>query len=602
MAFTTGKQRITPNRGTDAYLIMWDQPDGWDRADSNGNFKRYNRLASIDSEDDETAYIHQPQASNLGIVRQGTTIDANYFDQSPIASKQGDGPGTVTGDLSMNVSGNGTAQILRNVLQVQTPAMERKGSYTDTSILSATTATGSVETTVFTDDLTDVLVPVPVIITLASSPSVNSGVDHATITIGGKDRNGRVVNSSITWTPAEITAGTLTKTTKVHFSEIDNSEPNEFAAGTYALSYLKPPIFPVVDGANLRATEPISTITDTLETGSGSFGEPGRSDTTSMPVYVKLSSPVVTAGTFFGWVYITGTDERSRPVTDAIRFQNNSTDLTRTKRSSVYFKTITRVVSEGFSSGTYDATAINEAAKVTFEPSTRLPAFVTLEVGKTVNPNTYRNVIFNSTSFNFGRTDPVRVTSSVVGGEAELGYNATEDRTGPFSALEVPTNRDRLLFTSDDVFSGWQCEIKSGNLEFSVESATLTVNHNIAPSELLGSQYPTSPPSGSDKREIILTLELQSDNENDFRELFQNNLTLNDVTATLTNTARGAYKHQLIFECPRVQITEDPDYVVSDFGIVGQTLSLRAIKEANFDYEIRAIAEYSVWYPVKTFN
>ena len=357
MAFTTGKQRITPNRGTDAYLIMWDQPDGWDEADADGNFKRYNRLSSIDSEDDETAYIYQPQASNLGIVRQGSTIDANYFDSSPIASKQGDGPGTVVGDITMNLSGNGTAQILRNVLQVQTPTAVRKGSYMTTAVLAATTAVGSTSTTSFTDDLSDNLVPLPITVTLSSSPVVATGHDHGTITIGGKDRLGATVNADLTWTPAEITAGTLTKTTKVHFSEIDDSQPGDFSAGMYAINYQKPPTFPIIDSANLRATLPANTVTDTLETGSGDFGESGRADTTAMPAYIKLASPAVTDGVGNAWIYITGTDEKNRSITDGIRFQNNATDLARTKRSTVYFKTITRVVSEGFSSGTYDATA-----------------------------------------------------------------------------------------------------------------------------------------------------------------------------------------------------------------------------------------------------
>ena len=383
---------------------------------------------------------------------------------------------------------------------------------------------------------------------------------------------------------------------------MEDSQPSEFSAGSYAINYQKPPTFPIVDGANLRATQPANTITDTLETSSGDFGESGRADTTAMPAYVKLDSPAVTAGVASAWVYITGTDERNRPITDAIRFQNNVADLARTKRSTAYFKTITRVVSSGFSAGTYDATAVNEAATVTFEPSTLLPAFSTIEVGKTVRPSTYRNVIFNSISINFSREEPVRATIATVGGEPELGHNATASRTGALSALETPTNRDRLLYTSDDVFSGWQCSIMAGNLEFAVQSATLTINHNIAPSELLGSQYPTSPPTGSDKREIILTLELQSSSQNDFRDLFQNNIPMRDITARLRNVARGAYPHQIIFECPRVQITDDPDFVVADFGITGETLSLRSIKEANFDYEIRAVTEYSNWYPVKTFS
>lgn len=589
--FRTGKTKITPNRGTDAYVVVWEQ-DGWDSLDASGVYPEYERFASIDSEDPRTAYIYQPQANDIGIVNQGSSIDANYHKGTPIHSKEGQGPVTVGGDVSFNVSGNGTAQILRTVLQVANPAVTRVGTYgADTEILGALTAVGTTSTTSFSDDLTAVDVPVPVTVTLSNSPSVSAGADDGHITIDGKDRNGNTTASTLTWTDAEITAGTLSKTTRIHYSEIDASEPANFDAGQYAISYDKPPQFAVVDGASLANV--LATTTDTLETGSGSFGESGRSDTTAMPVYVKFAgSPSITTGRISGRIYVTGTDEQGESVTENIRVL--PTDLTKTVRSGMYFKTITSVTSEGFAAGTYDMNAVNEAANVTFEPSTALPVFLTIEAGKTQRPSLYRNVNFTTTAINFSRTEPVRFIATTLGGRTQHGRNGKGGTS--------PTNRSSLLYTSDDVFSGWQAQILSRGIEFAVQSATLTINHNLEPSALLGDRFSVSPPTASDEREVILTMELLTDNENDFREIYDNNEDMDDVVVRLTNVAQGAYPHRILFEFPRMQITEDPDYTVNGFGLVGSTLSLRAIFEQGFDYEIRALTQYSNWYPVKDLS
>ena len=55
-------------------------------------------------------------------------------------------------------------------------------------------------------------------------------------------------------------------------------------------------------------------------------------------------------------------------------------------------------------------------------------------------------------------------------------------------------------------------------------------------------------------------------------------------------------------EFPTMQITEDPDFIVDDFDIVGQTLSLRAIYTPGLNYEIRFRNNYSVWFPVPIYS
>ena len=593
MAFTTGRQDITPLRGTDSYIIICEQL-GWDKPDETGHWPSYDPSESfIDTEsgDHIRPYPFQPQASNIGIVRQGTTIDASYFKGTPIHSKDGEGPAMVSGDLTFNVSGNGTGQILRAVLQDRAPVATEVASTTETSILGATTLTGTASTTSFTDDLADLPVPVRITATLSASAELGAGESRADITIMGKNRRGETRTAILRWTATDLPSSgqkTLTKTTTMYFHEIDSVEPDGNFAGTsptYSLDYQRPVTTNLV--ASSATLEESATDTPATLTGDAStFGTP-----TPQTLYLKLSGATLATNIVFGYVNITGTDTNNRVITDRVRFM--ASDVDDVKQTTAYFKTVTRVTSQGFSAGTFRIDAVNQATNVTFTPSTALPVFWAIEAGKGNRPNTYRNVIPNSTSINFSREEPVRVVCSVMGGYAELGQ--------ALSGVASPTQRTRLNFTSEDVFSGWECNITIGGVELAAQSATLTINHNLEDSGLLGGKYPTAPPSGAGEREIILTVEMQTDDENDFRDIYDSNLTLNDVQAQLRNVSHGAFPHQLQFQFPTMQITDDPDFVVNDFGIVGQTLSLRGIFTPGLAYEFRILANYSVWYPVREY-
>ena len=119
---------------------------------------------------------------------------------------------------------------------------------------------------------------------------------------------------------------------------------------------------------------------------------------------------------------------------------------------------------------------------------------------------------------------------------------------------------------------------------------------------MLGGKFPTAPPSGAGEREILLTIELQTDSSNDYRDIYYGNQTIEAVRCVLTNVSHAAFPHRVQFEMPSVQITEDPDYAIDGFGIVGQTLTLRAIAQGNLPYEFRILCNYSQWFPVYTYN
>ena len=591
MTFTTGRQQITPRRGTDSYLVLFEQ-EGWDAPDDTGHWPSY-RPGESDVDTEAGSHIRpyhfQPQVTNLGIVRQGTTIDASYFKGTPIHSKDGEGPATVTGDLTMQVSGNGTGAILRSMLQDRAPVATRldDSGYTETDIVANIAIPSSSGTATVANNLANVPVPVRVTITLSDTPTVDSG-ETGTITITGTNRWGDSESIEFNWTAADITAGDLTRTTVMYFQSITSVGYNDhFAGGDFKVTFENPPTSPIVAAtASLNSTS--AAVTSTGPKNAGNFGSP-----TPQQVYVNLSSPDVDDTAVFAYIIFSGTDNAGRQITDRVRYQNTVADLARVKKTTAYFATVTSVALEGWEGGTFRADAVNQATNVIFTPSTALPVFWTLEVGKGNRPDTYRNVIPSSTSINFSREEPVRVVCSVMGGYAHVGQSVIGNST--------PANRSKLDYTSEDVYSGWEANISIGNVDVAARSATFTVNHNLEDSDLLGGKYPSAPPSGAGEREVILTIELQTDNVNDFRDLYDSNASLHDVELLLRNVSHGAFPHQLQFEFPVVQITEDPDFVVADFGIVGQTLSLRAIYSEGLAYEFRILANYSLWYPVRTY-
>lgn len=592
MAFEVGKEESTPLRSTDSYLRIieqagWDRADGYDADTGHPVWPAYDpRESYIDTESGTARrpYPFQPQSSSLGITRNRTLLDADYFDATPIRNKAAQGPMSIGGDISMYISGNGTGMMLRSILQDTAPVATWVEDPTTTNVLAAKDATGSTADTTFVDDLTGCYVPVRLSITLSDSPAVDSGETSAVFTISGKNRWGETETADLEWTQAEITADVLTKTTVMYFAEIDSSQPDgHLSNGDYAINYERPAHTTVVAStASLTATGNI-TIADNL---SG--------EATVMPLYINPDSAAMADTTMFGYIRIEGTDHRGRAINNVVRYQNNATDLARTKKTSRYFRTVTQVTVEGFTAGTFAAVAVNTAQDVTITPSTKLVSYLTMEVGKGSKPNSYRNVIPASTSFNFARTEPVRATITCLGGYAQLGYNLRDGRT--------PSSGAKLNIKTKDKYSGWQADVRIGNKSVDARSATITVAHNLEEYDGLGGAYPSAPPNGIGKRDFMLTIEARATDENDFTEIYECNETLLDVSVVLTNEACGDFPYQLIFEFPEMEITEDPDFVVEDFGIVGTTLSLRAIGAEGFTYEGRIRAKYSEWYPVSTFS
>ena len=591
MTITTGRRQAKPLDPQDSYLIICPQPDGWDYFDSESGTWSHDYAGGPSYVDDVRGAHNKPskfqaQVDELGIVRQGSTIEANYLKANPIHSKQGPGPYTVGGPISFNISGNGTATLLRTVAQDRAPTANPKATWTSTDIVASTGLSSGASATV-ADDLDDILVPLPVTATLTETSALTAG-QTGQIEVTGTNQYGTSETWTFEYTHPSPTGTTVpvaqrVQTSLLHFQEITTVDPNaNFTAGNYEITCERPPTADIVaSGTNLDS----SSIT--LGGGAGTFG-----NTNPQQIYVKLSgTPQLDTGRIFGCVIFTGLDRFGNEYEDEVRFQDD--ELNDLKKTSLFFASITKVETMYFGSGTFHAQAVDTAQTVTITPSTELDVFVTLEAGKGNKPNTYRNCLFNSTSFNFERTSPVMGNAEVLGAYANLGRSLEDTNT--------PSSRDGLDYTSEDVFTGWQANIYIGNVELAARNATLTVNNNFQSAELLGSQYSDSEPDRAGDREILLNPELRPDEQNDFRDLFENNIELKNVRVELENIAAGSYPHKITFEFPSMQIVEDPDYAVSNTSVINQPLSLRGTW-ADLPYEWRMICEYSLYYPVPSYS
>ena len=602
MAFRTGKTDITPRRGTNTYIILaeqegWDKPDAGTNAADGANWPSYDMDESyIDTEagHHRRPYLYQPQSDNIGIVRQGTTINSPYYKGSPIHAKEKEGPAAVAGDFRFNITGVGTGSMFRSMLQDKNPVAARVNATTTMDIVASTSITGNTALTI-ADDLTGTFAPVQISITLSSAARVTAN-ETGTFTIVGENRWGDRESVDLSWTPEELStpaSQTLTKTTQMFWAEVTSITPNgSFSAGTGEVQYEAPPTTTVVASStdNLASTDDLISTPVTIST------------TSSQAIYASLSSSAdITAGESTGFIFITGTDTHGNAIRDKIRYLNDSNNLGLIKRTTSYFATVTSVVTEGFDDGEVTLQAVDLATNVTFTPSIELPVFLTAEISKGGSVvDTYRNVIIESSVINFSREEPVRAVCTVLGGRAHLGQN-THGGVGV-------TNRRKLIYAAE-VFAGWEASISAlstagpaGRIEFAVQSATLTINHNIAASGLLGGKYETSPPTGDDEREIMLTIEAQVDETNDYRAIYDANETFDAVRVELRNQSHGAHEDVIQFELPLVQLVEDPDFIVDAFGIIGQTLTMRAIEESELDYEFRIFAQYPEFYPLYVYN
>lgn len=370
------------------------------------------------------------------------------------------------------------------------------------------------------------------------------------------------------------------------------------------LTQTKNPIWNILGGSgqSLPATVNVVANTALLKTVSTNVTIADNLSSTTNPVQVTVTpSSTATISGAKATVYVKGTDYNDKVVDQTLNFTPAAPTVARTTRR--FYKTITQVASAGWdeSSGkTFGVTARDTAAKVTFTPQDeRLIAYWTAELTKGLIPNLYYGLILNEMSLDIAREGLLAASCTLLGRRAKLYENLAGD-TGPTARA---TDSSALSVITSDPFAGWQCKMtaEGTDIEVAMQDSTLTINQDLAYTNVLGSRYQVSPPVRGDKRLVELSANVVYAPENNFSTYFEDNVTLPNVKLTWQQEGVGVFPYKLVLNIPEAQLTSDPDPEVSDPGAISQTVAIKAVKFGN-NAEYWFEADYSSYDQVRIYS
>ena len=324
---------------------------------------------------------------------------------------------------------------------------------------------------------------------------------------------------------------------------------------------------------------------------------------TNSPVQLTITPASMTipaAGR--GIIRVEGTDEDGTDVYEEWAWSTASNTAV---RGRIWFKTITKVRSSGFSAGTYTVATRDRSAQVIFTPQDlELVAYWTAEVAKGVVPNLYYGLIMQNCTIEVTPEAFVAFDATMLGRRAKLYENLAGDTTPPSDLSTWRTPSTGLETASADVYAGWQGVLTAENtdIEIAQSEMTLTLNQELAYTNVRsGTQYQVSPPVRDAKRLTQMEATVLYDPHNDFSTYFEGNQVIPNVKLTFKQSGYGAYPYELVFEMPECQLTADPDPAITDTGQITQTLTMKAVRPRT-GLEYRVVARYSEYEEVKDYS
>ena len=252
-------------------------------------------------------------------------------------------------------------------------------------------------------------------------------------------------------------------------------------------------------------------------------------------------------------------------------------------------------------SSLFTITAQDTSAFVSFTPQDlELVCFWTAEFSKGSVPNIYNGLIMQEATIDISRDSLVNFDCSMLGRRGYLYRNLAGD-TGPTAEPTSPGSG--VEKASPDTYGGWQANLTAENTDISiaVQEMTLTVNQNLSYTNVLGDQFQPTAPARETKRLVQLEATVLYSNQNDYSEYFESNRVLPNVKLRFEQTGLGAYPYYFELQIPEAQFTADPDPAVSDPGVIPQTLTLKAVKSPQRNYEYRFACRYSSYDRVRVY-
>lgn len=252
------------------------------------------------------------------------------------------------------------------------------------------------------------------------------------------------------------------------------------------------------------------------------------------PTVTLSNSPALATGKLEGIVEITGTDRNGVTITRVARWNASNVAALASQKVGGFFRTITKVSSEGFSAGNVVVTAVDKATKITFTPyDSAIVDYLDLEldIGNLV-PFGFLAGVANGVGFNFARNEAVQYTLGMLFGQV----NIRENLTGGTDPTTLPTG---VVSAVPEVFIGTQCEVEIAGTVIPLESATMNMSQSYVPGPYLGKTLWPKKPRRSGYRSFSATLNFPATVQNDWLQYFQAHADIEPVILRSKNGVIG---------------------------------------------------------------
>lgn len=373
----------------------------------------------------------------------------------------------------------------------------------------------------------------------------------------------------------------------------------------------KNPTWNIYGGSGQTLPGVVNVVADTqllsASSADASIADNLSSTTNPVRLVIKPSGTATVAAGRRATITIEGTDNWDNVIDETFAF--TSTSATRETTTKLWYKTVTRVASEGWeaaSGKTYGISAQDKSAQVIFTPQDdELVCFWTSEVAKGITPNVYDGLCMQNATIEITRDALVSFDCTFLGRRGRLYTNLAGQTYDPDDdSVGRKTDASGLETASPDVFGGWQAVLtaETNDIQIALQEMTLTINQELAYTNVLGSQFQVSPPSRDTKRLTQLESTVVYAPENNFSTYFESNQVLPNVQLKFSQTGLGAYPYEFILEADECQLTSDPDPAVADPGTISQTLVMKAVRPQGQTNEYRFRTRYSEYDRVRRYD
>ena len=290
------------------------------------------------------------------------------------------------------------------------------------------------------------------------------------------------------------------------------------------------------------------------------------------PMVVLTGTPALKSGVLEAVVEVTGTDRNGTTIKRVARY-NASNIAVGTKGVGGYFKTITDVISTGFTAASMGSVTVEDTAtKITYEPyDFGIVDYLDLEldIGNLI-PFSFFGGVVNGVGFNFARDAVVQYTLGCLFGKVGIRENVS----GGSAPTVLPSG---IITANPEVFVGTQCEVEVNGVVLPLESAALNMSQSYVASPYIGKTIFPKKPRRSGYRTLNLNLSFPATSENNWLQYFQAHADFENVIVRAKNGVvgtNGSFGGLIEWTFNDLVLSEAPTIATSGQDIASQSAVL----------------------------